>query len=496
MSKLCSLVAGCVVVAVCAATSVAQPGPSGPPSKTLERAMALYDKGDYFAASIELDKVASGETADTTANVQRGEFFLAKTLYQMKLYVPALSYFNRIVDAGDSHRFFGATLKWLVAIAAVVPRSMVTDKLVAFDGWVDDPQLGEARDLAAFLVADGMANRGRYLDAAALLETVSADDPVFGGAQLLLGRLYTTLGKRAEAMAAYGRVPADSELATEAALALAREHAYDDDLDGARAVYGRGGAGTGPLAAIARIEAFLIGRAGGLAAVDSDVLRGLVYHDYCTGGDTDDALAATRTAGADVRRVLQQLLAYEDYAELYAAIRQAQKRVDAESERLRVILAIVANGERVRDVLAAMDEMTGELEMFEATDRAWQTTAVANYVLEELTLSQALAEADAGKLLRGHLARALTDIDAILAAPAMTTAELGARADGCPDGVGPAPKDSPVAQPPETTAPLSVVPASKSGCAGCASGGGTRGAGVWLIVAVLVAVRRRRRGAL
>ena len=33
---------------------------SGPPSKTLERAIKLYDKKDFFSASIELKKVLDG----------------------------------------------------------------------------------------------------------------------------------------------------------------------------------------------------------------------------------------------------------------------------------------------------------------------------------------------------------------------------------------------------------------------------------------------------
>ena len=41
-----------------------------PPSKTLGRAAKLYDKGDYYSASIEFHKVISKQTKDTKANHQ------------------------------------------------------------------------------------------------------------------------------------------------------------------------------------------------------------------------------------------------------------------------------------------------------------------------------------------------------------------------------------------------------------------------------------------
>src|SRR5215208_1830065 len=78
---------------------------SGPPSKTLERAIKLYDKKDFFSASIELKKVIDGESGDDSKNKQRAEFFMGKTLYQMNFYAGSLAYFDRIVQAGDAHTY-------------------------------------------------------------------------------------------------------------------------------------------------------------------------------------------------------------------------------------------------------------------------------------------------------------------------------------------------------------------------------------------------------
>ena len=75
---------------------------STPPTKTLERAIKLYDKKDFFSASIELKKVLDGESGDDAKNKQRAEFFMGKTLYQMGFYAGSLAYFDKIVQAGDN----------------------------------------------------------------------------------------------------------------------------------------------------------------------------------------------------------------------------------------------------------------------------------------------------------------------------------------------------------------------------------------------------------
>ena len=84
---------------------------AGEASATLQRAIKLYDKKDWFSASIELQKVLDKESGDDARNVQRAEFFMGKTLYQMNFYAASLTYFDKIVQAGDQHTYHGAALK-------------------------------------------------------------------------------------------------------------------------------------------------------------------------------------------------------------------------------------------------------------------------------------------------------------------------------------------------------------------------------------------------
>src|SRR5438093_6701476 len=128
MIRLCSL----LLVTLVALPAVAQRKPasggnvkmkfspdatgSGAASKTLERALKLYESEDFYSASIELYKVIEGESGDSEANKQRAEFWMGKTLYNLKFYSAALSYFDRIVQKGPQHAYYNATLKWLASL--------------------------------------------------------------------------------------------------------------------------------------------------------------------------------------------------------------------------------------------------------------------------------------------------------------------------------------------------------------------------------------------
>ena len=96
---------------------------AGPASKTLERALKLYDAEDYTMSTIELNKVVEGQSGDDEANKQRAEFYMGKALFNMKYYSASLSYFDRIVQKGPAHRYYQKTLQWLASLSRFLPES-------------------------------------------------------------------------------------------------------------------------------------------------------------------------------------------------------------------------------------------------------------------------------------------------------------------------------------------------------------------------------------
>ena len=133
-----------------------------PASKTLERAVKLYDKKDYFSASIELQKVLNGESGDDERNKQRAEFFMGKTLYQLDFYAGSLAYFDKIVQAGEKHTYYGPTLKWLAALSRVLPEtSGILEKIGVYPkSALEDPIMAEVKDELYYLLGRYFYKRG------------------------------------------------------------------------------------------------------------------------------------------------------------------------------------------------------------------------------------------------------------------------------------------------------------------------------------------------
>jgi len=78
------------------------------------------------ATTTRLDRAQEGarrRDQDDPKNIQRAEFFLGKTVYQMGYYAGALKIFEDIVAAGPEHTYHGAILKWLAALSRVLPET-------------------------------------------------------------------------------------------------------------------------------------------------------------------------------------------------------------------------------------------------------------------------------------------------------------------------------------------------------------------------------------
>lgn len=99
------------------------PPADGPPTEAFTAALGLYQERNYRQAAVQLQRVIDGETRDFPANVQKAQFFLAKTLYHLHYYQSALAIFDEISLAGPAHLYYDETLPWLVQLATQLPES-------------------------------------------------------------------------------------------------------------------------------------------------------------------------------------------------------------------------------------------------------------------------------------------------------------------------------------------------------------------------------------
>jgi hypothetical protein len=413
-----------------------------PPSKTLERAIKLYDKKDFFSASIELKKVLDGESGDDAKNKQRGEFFMGKTLYQMGFYAGSLAYFDRIVKAGDAHTYHGATLKWLAALSRVLPEtSGILQKIGTYDAAaLSDPSLASVHDELLFLLGRHYYARGGEGDfdkAVSLFKQVSRNSEFFIKAKFFEGVTYVRKYEGKPAVEAFKDILLIGEQRPRqyrlddienyrelAQLQMARvfystqqfdtsikyfEKLDQSSLDWAESLFEASWAyfmKTLNSKALGNIHTLNAPYFENQFFPESNLLKAVIYFKYCLYDQAEEAVSDFNEKYGPLNRNLTDLVAkYDDNAEFYEYVKKVKaNKAGLDPVTQRLVMSVL-NDKTLLKTFAWVDELNHELEMLQKSDKAWQTTQVAAEVLQELTVQQSVAAADAGKLARDRVAR-------------------------------------------------------------------------------------------
>lgn len=433
-----------------AATNKVEPPPpdNKPPSKTLERAIKFYDHKppDYKSASIELSKVLNGETEDSAANKQRAEFYMAKSLYQMGYYAASLAYFDRIVQKRTGHRYYGATLKWLAALSRVLPEtSGILEKIGTYDPKdLEQPIMDEVRDELYYLLGRHYYRKGDFEQAITLFQSVRESSPFYIKAKFFEGVTYVREYKGAPAVDAFKQIlvaakerPGDfkgemDEFVDLANLQLARvfystqqynlsikyfEKLPQESPDWLESLFEASWAyfmKTNNSKALGNIHTlnapyfeneFFTGMAEGV------LLKSVIYYKYCQYDRALEAVSEYQQTYGPLRDDLQQILGkYQDNAEFYDYVVKIQDGKAGLPPRTEQVADSALGDRTLAKTFAWVDELNKELGMLKKADQSWGNTRVAAEVLQELTVQQSLAKADAGKLARERIERLSDDL--------------------------------------------------------------------------------------
>lgn len=456
---------------------------SGPPSKTLERAIKLYDKKDFFSASIELQKVIAGETDDDAKNKQRAVFFAGKTAYQLGFYAEAWSKFASIADQPTDAYWVG-TAKWLAALVRVAPGPSVRSTLFAYRGTpvLDDPALASVRDELAYHLARELGARDVPRDEVrAMLARVSTTSEFAPLAELERARIELRANNLAEgigfAMNA-ARVPA---LTIEATRLIASWTHIHDAAGRAIEPLSRL-AGPYPRYQVSR--AMLDGKVAGLGKVTRETFDAVMLPSACRAHWPGDVKPLARRVIGEAKPLVARLLAQADNAELYDQIRT----LSAGMPGADVVVAALADP-TMQDRVAWFAEIGKELGMLQRTDKAWQTTPAAAEYLQDLTILSSVEMSEIGGHARQRLQLLARDLEVLerVLAEASPAVAIPAGPDVEP-GVGLVVADELCAG--GGTAPTQVNVRPQSGCAGCST---RETSPPFLVLGLLVFARMTRR---
>lgn len=402
-----------------------------PPSKTLNQGMSFYHKGDFFSASVEFYRVVHKQTNDSEDNRQRAQFFLAKTMYKLELYAVSLARFAPIVAAGAKHRYYDATLKWLAALARVLPAkpSGVMERIATYGAAaVDAPGNRPMRDELAYIMGRRAYLKHDKVDAINLFERVARTsawypaavhnkalthvrkydakralialkallraartDPKLSRfeplAALQIARLFYATRQFRMALKYYRRVPRtspdwrDAQYESAWALVLGGDHAR-------------------ALAHLHTLRSPFHHREHDLAPT---ILQASLYLSRCRHKEANE-LGQTLAPHKEIRKAAKAILRrHDDSADRSRALdRVLTRSADTPAKRL---LVEALDDPEVHQARRWLTALRAELAVFARADKAWQTTAVANLALQELTLQKSLAEADLGKVMYDRATR-------------------------------------------------------------------------------------------
>jgi hypothetical protein len=427
-----------------------QSAASTPPSKTLERAIKLYDKKDWFSASIELKKVLAGESGDDAKNKQRAEFFMGKTLYQMGFYAGSLVYFEKIVEAGDQHTYHAATLKWLAALSRVLPEtSGILQKIGTYDpNALNDPSLASVKDELNFLLGRHFYRRGGDGDfdkAIQLFQQVSRDSEFYIKAKFFEGVTYVRKYEGKPAVEAFKEIlvigqekpkaykPDDiadyNELAE---LQMARVFYSTQQFDTSIKYFERLDQNSADWAEslfeaswayyMKSLNGKALGNIHTLNApyfedqffAESMLLRAVIYFRYCLYDQAQEAIQDYNDKYKPLQKNLEELVKkYDDNVEFFDYVKKVRaNKAGLDPVTQRLVMSQLKDKTLIK-TFAWVDELENELKMLEKSDKAWQTTQIAAEVKQELTVSQSVAQADAGKLARERVDRYARELGAL-----------------------------------------------------------------------------------
>jgi hypothetical protein len=437
-------------LAVMGSASLAVADEAAPASKTLERAVRLYESKDWFSASIELKKVIDGESGDSTRNKQRAEFFMGKTLYQQRFYAGALSYFDKIATAGDAHPYHAATLKWLAALSQKLPdTSGILAKIGSYnESALSDPSIGDAKDQLYFLLGRFFYGKGgdeNFDKAIALFQQVGRDSEFYIKAKFFEGvthvRKYEgkpaieafkeilVIGQERPKQYAKGDIETYEELAR---LQMGRvfystqqfdtsikyyEKLPQDSADWTKSLFEASWAYF-----MKSLNSKALGNIHTLNAPyfedefypESMLLKAVIYFKYCLYDQAEESISDYNQKFQPLAANLQQLLGkYEDDGDFYTyVVKVIAGKAGLDESTQRLVMSVL-NDRTLRKTFAWVDELQSELDLLGKSDKAWQTTKVASDVHDDLALQKSVAESQAGKVARDRVKRLSAELQAL-----------------------------------------------------------------------------------
>ncbi len=425
----------------------------------LAKARTRYDdKKDYPSASILLKQVLDDKKA-SKADRETAEFFMGKTLYMLNYYAASLSFFNKIVEAGPSHRFHSTTLKWLAALSRKLPETAgILEKIGTYkESQLEVDGLAKVRDELYYLLGKhyySQGNEASFAKAISLFQRVNKEHPVFVRAKFFEAVTFVRQNKAKPALNSFKEILILSDDRQKYVSAWARTDKQINGKAKSDAYYNK------EITRVTNLTIHQLGRVfytarkydmairffeeipkssenwadalfesswayfmrtnnskalGNIHTLnapyfesrffpESMLLKSVIHYKYCQYDQALETIKDYNTKYKPLEKKMRAKLAqYEDNADFFdyvQRLRAGTAKEDPETERIVLSVLVDASLEKA---IAWVDELDAEIEQHSKADPAWKGTEVGNMVAQELNLAQSFAKDDAGQQARDRV---------------------------------------------------------------------------------------------
>jgi tetratricopeptide (TPR) repeat protein len=413
-------------------------------SQALERGDRFYSRNDYYMASIEYNKIIEEAGSDEQGR-QAAEFKMGKALYKMRFYSAALSYFDRIVQKGNSHPHFNETLQWLASLTRDIPDSAgVLEKIGKYDrSELENPQLQSVRDELLFLLGKFNYTKNKFKEAVELFQMVNPKSPFYVQAKLFEGATYVRDYKAKPAVEAFKEVLRVAEESSDpkvrpfqdlANLSLARvfystkqfvlatkyfDRVSPESADWPNSLFESSWANfmlqqQGYSKALGNIHTlrapffeFFIKPE---SAAEALTVKATIYFYNClfdrATDATDEFLESVPAVKDGLQQVLKENTDNAQFFDIAMKIRSGRSKLPPMVERAaRAVLSDQSLAKRFEYVR----ELDKELAQHDKADPSWKTTAVANNVFSDIGVNRALMVNETGEMARKRVERLVNE---------------------------------------------------------------------------------------
>ena len=419
-----------------------------PVAEFLKEGKALASQKKNSEASLLFYKVLEATDPASEALHPEAQYELAKALLRMKLYQGSLSYFGRVVDAGETHPYYAQALNGLLMLTDVIPEDpTLMSRLEVYAPESAKLVPTKYKQRYAFLVGRSLFNQGNFAQAQDLLKRVRPNSKNFVKARYIMGVNSVGQYDAKSALQSFKEVlrvlvtrkdegklkPEEVELLNQTYLGMARVFystgAYDKSLKYFDKVPRKSSLWGKSLfeSSWAHFQRDEYNKAlGNLHSLSSPffaksyfpeapILSAVLFFYNCKYPRVKYVLEEFEYSYMPLKGEIDEVLSKnEEGSQMYQWLTKLRAGDSDEDEKLARILAASLDDKQVLRRLALVESIDAEENKIKGMTSQWRTSGLGSALKQETLIARELAINDAGELVKARLGRVKAELDDLI----------------------------------------------------------------------------------